>query len=120
MNFLSYANLFISWMFIWLLISLYPLQVCGISLKRFKGIGAFCPCSFVDPSVKGINNFLKVCGLIDGFNESRRQIYSEVEKNSDDSMSAIQFCTSPKGDLPHYSYIFRKAEPLRTEMNNMA
>ena len=35
-------------------------------------------------------------------------------------MRAIRFRTIPKGDLPHYSYIFRKPEPLGTKMNNMA
>ena len=34
-------------------------------------------------------------------------------------MSAIRFRTTPKGDLPHYSYIFRKPEPLGTEMKNV-
>ena len=34
-------------------------------------------------------------------------------------MSAIQFRTTPKGDLPHYSYIFRKPVPLGTEMKNV-
>ena len=35
-------------------------------------------------------------------------------------MSAIRFRTTPKGDLPHYSYIFSKPDPLGTEMKNMA
>ena len=35
-------------------------------------------------------------------------------------MSAIRFRTAPKGDLPHYLYIFRKPEPLGTEMKNVA
>ena len=35
-------------------------------------------------------------------------------------MSAIQLCTTPKGYLPHYSYIFRNMEPLWTDMKNMA
>ena len=34
-------------------------------------------------------------------------------------MSAIQFRTNPKVDLPHYSYIFRKPEPLGTDMKNV-
>ena len=34
-------------------------------------------------------------------------------------MSAIQFCNTPKVDLPHYSYIFRNPEPLGTEMKNV-
>ena len=35
-------------------------------------------------------------------------------------MSAIRFCTTPKGDLPHYSYIFRKTKPLGEYINNVA
>ena len=34
-------------------------------------------------------------------------------------MSAIRLRTTPKVDLPHYSYIFRKPEPLGTEMKNV-
>ena len=34
-------------------------------------------------------------------------------------MSAIRFCTTPKVDLPHYSYTFRKSEPLGTDIKNM-
>ena len=34
-------------------------------------------------------------------------------------MSAIRFCTTPKEDLPHYSYIFRNPDPLRTDMKNV-
>ena len=41
-------------------------------------------------------------------------------KTADESMSAIQFCTIHKGDLPHFSYIFRDPEPLDTEMKNVA
>ena len=34
-------------------------------------------------------------------------------------MSVIRFHTTHKGDLPHYSYIFSKTEPLGTEMKNV-
>ena len=34
-------------------------------------------------------------------------------------MSAIQFRTTPKEDLPHYSYICRNIEPLGPEMKNV-
>ena len=70
--------------------------------------------------VKGTNNFWKIRGLIDGFNDSLRQIDSGVEKTADESMSAIKIPTTPKGDLPHYYYIFRKPESLETEMKNVA
>ena len=33
------------------------LQVCGISLTRFKDFRTFFTCPFVDPLVKGTNNF---------------------------------------------------------------
>ena len=34
-------------------------------------------------------------------------------------MNSIRLRTTPKGDLPHYYYIFRKPDKLDTEMNNM-
>ena len=34
-------------------------------------------------------------------------------------MSAIQFCTTPKVDLPHCPYIFRKPDSLGIEMKNV-
>ena len=34
-------------------------------------------------------------------------------------MGAIQFFSTPKGDLTHYSYMFRKLEPLGTDTKNM-
>ena len=37
----------------------------------------------------------------------------------DELTSAIQFRTTSKGDLPHYSHIFGKPEPLGTETNNV-
>ena len=69
--------------------------------------------------VKGTDNFWKIRGLIDRFNDSRSQIDSGVEKTADESMSAIRFRITPKGELPHYSYIFRKPEPLEKEMKNV-
>ena len=89
-------------------------------LTRIKEFRAFLPCYFVDPLVKGTDNFWKICGLIDGFNESRRKIASGVGKTADESMSAIQFCTTTKVYLPHYYYIFRNPYPLGTETKNVA
>ena len=34
-------------------------------------------------------------------------------------MISILFWTTPKGDLPQYSYIFRKTEPLGTNIKNV-
>ena len=49
--------------------------------------------------------------LFDGFNNL---------KVGDESMSAIWFRTTAKGNLPHLSYIFRNPEPLGTEFNTVA
>ena len=54
--------------------------------------------------------------MIDGFNEVRMQI----DLTADESMSAKQFCTTPKEDLWHYFYIFMKTEPLGAKMKHVA
>ena len=61
----------------------------------------FWPSSFVDPLVKGTNNFWKVRGIVDGFDKPGIQIASGVEKMADELMSAMRFFTTPKGDLLH-------------------
>ena len=66
--------------FFLVLTSIYPLQVCGTSLTRFKEFRKFWPSYFVDPLVKGTDNFWKICGLICRFNESRGDIDSGVDK----------------------------------------
>ena len=101
-------------------LSLSPFQVCGVSLTRFKYFKVFWSCSFTSPSVKGANNFWKSRGVVDGFNELRRKISSGKVKSTDESMSSIRFCTTPKGNLPHYYYIFRNMKSLGTEINNVA
>ena len=97
----------------------FHLQVCGISLIRFKEFRKLCQCSFVDPLVKGTNKFWIIRGLTGSFNKLRRHITSGVGKTEDESMSAILFHTTPKGYLPHWSYLFRKPEPLGTETKNV-
>ena len=77
------------------------LQFCGIYLTSFKEFRTFWPCSFVDTLLKVTNNFWRIRGLIDGFNESRRKVASGREKTANESMSAIRFHTNPKGYLPH-------------------
>ena len=83
-NFFSFLGCFFEYLPLFL-----PLQVRGISLTRFKEFRTFWPCSFVDPLVKGADVLWKIRGLIDSFNESRRQIDSGVGKTADESMSAI-------------------------------
>ena len=43
--------------------------------------------------------------LIDGFNEACKTIAASYLKVGDDSMSAIRFPATAKGDLPHLFYI---------------
>ena len=45
---------------------------------------------------------------------------SQFLKLGDESMSAIRFWTTAKGNLPHLSYIFRKPEPLGTKFKTVA
>ena len=70
-------------------------------MTRFKDFRTFWTCSFVYPSVKGTDNFWRVGGLIDGFNELLSQIASGVVKMADESISAIRFRINPKGYLQH-------------------
>ena len=58
--------------------------------------------------------------FIDGFNEACKNISTSYAKVVDDSMSMILVLMRVKGDLPHLSYIFRKSEPLGTELNTVA
>ena len=74
---------------------LHHLQVCVVSLAIFKGFKVFWPCFFATLTVKVINNFWKVQGIIDRFNKSRRHIASVIVKTAYESMSAIHFCITP-------------------------
>ena len=46
--------------------------------------------------------------------------HASILKVGDESMSAICFRTTAKGNLPHFSYTFRKPEPLGTEFKKVA
>ena len=58
--------------------------------------------------------------LIGGFNEACTNTYVSYLKVGDDSMVAIRFWTTLKGNLPHLSYIFRKPVTLGTEFKIVA
>ena len=75
---LYYTTLFISWIILWLITSLYYYRFAIYPWKGLMSSGRFWPCYFVYLLVKSTNNFWKVHGLIDGFNELRRQIASGV------------------------------------------
>ena len=54
------------------------------------------------------------------FNVACLNIAVSYLKFRDDSTSVIQFHTTLKGDLPQFSYILRKPEPLGTEFKTVA
>ena len=58
--------------------------------------------------------------MIDGFNEAFSNIASSYLKVGDEYIRVIRSSTTPKGKLPHLSYIFRKPEPLGTEFKTVA
>ena len=58
--------------------------------------------------------------LINGFNTACTDITASYMQVGDESMSAIHFRTTAKGNLPHLYYIFRKLDPLGTELNKVA
>ena len=49
-----------------------------------------------------------------------KNIAASFLKVGDESISAIRFRTTAKGNLPHLFYILRKPEPLETEFNTVA
>ena len=57
--------------------------------------------------------------LIDGLNKACKYISASYLDVGDDSMIAIRFQTTVKGDLPHLSYILRKTKPLGVELNTI-
>ena len=58
--------------------------------------------------------------LISGFNEALNNIAAGYLKVDDESMSAIRFRTTEKGNLPHLYYISLNPEPPGTEFKNFA
>ena len=57
---------------------------------------------------------------INVFNAACNNIGSISMKVGDESMSAIRFRTTAKGNLPHLSYIFCKPEPLGIEFKKVS
>ena len=51
---------------------------------------------------------------------SRTGKFPRGGKCGDELMSAISFWITPKGDIPHYSYILRNPEPLGVDLKKAA
>ena len=58
--------------------------------------------------------------LLYGFNNACKNIAASFLKVGDESMSAIRFWTTAKGNLTHLSYIFRKPDSLGTKFKTVA
>ena len=58
--------------------------------------------------------------LIYGFNEALNNISGSYLKVGDESMSAISFLTTEKGNLTHKYYIFRNLGPMGTEFKTIS
>ena len=58
--------------------------------------------------------------LIYDFNVACNNISDSSLKVGDESISAISFQTTAKGNLPHLLYIFRNTEPLGIEFKTVA
>ena len=95
-------------------------QIFGISLNRGKKFRNYWTKGFESEEDKATDEWWREHFLIDGFNESCKNIVDSYLKVVDDYMHAIRFCTTAKGNLPHLSYIFRKTYPLGTELNTVS
>ena len=95
-------------------------HICGISLTRVKEFRKYWPKVFELEEDKSTDEWQRGKLLINGFNETCKNISSSCLKVGDDSMSAIRFRTTEKGKLPHLSYIFPKPEPLGKEFKTVA
>jgi hypothetical protein len=89
---------------------------------RFKDLRANFPYAFRDQGAEAEGDPWHMIRLLSvGFNDNRRQWIAASEvKVMDESMSAYRPQTSPKGNLPHLSFILRKPEPLGTELKTVA
>ena len=90
-------------------------QISGISLTRRKQFIRFWPQGFDSEAYMNTDEWWREKLLSDGFNTACKNIAASFLKVGDESMSAIRFWTTAKGNLPHLSYIFRKPDPLGTE-----
>ena len=75
---------------------------------------------FLSPSVKGTNTFLRVWGDIDRFYKLQRNIYWGWKMWHMSLWVTYAFGLPLKGNLQHYSYIFRDTKPLWKELKNTA
>ena len=90
------------------------------SLTRGKEFRNYWPQGFELEADKATDEWWRGKLLIDGFNAICKNISASFLKVGDESMSAIRFWTTAKGNLPHLFYIFLKLYPLGIEFKTVA
>ena len=112
-----YGSFFMYCLLFYFKIKLTPFsshQISGISLTRGKQFRRFWTQGFESEADKNTDEWCRAKLIFDGFNTAYKNIAASFFKVGDESMSAIRFRTTAKGNLPHLSYIFRKPDPLGT------
>ena len=90
------------------------LQIFGIYHTRGKEFRKYQWQGFESEEYKDSYEWQRERLFIDGFDWECINIADSYLDVGDESMSAIRFWNTVKGDLPHLSYIFCKPEPLGT------
>ena len=85
-----------------------------------RSFSKYAPKGFELEVDKEEDDWWRVKFLIYGFTEAFSNMASIYLNIGDDSMCAIRFRTTSKGNVPHLSYIFRNPEPLGEEFNKLA
>ena len=93
-----------------ILIPFFFHHISGIYLTRGKEFINYWPQGFELEEDKSTDEFCRAELLFYGFNTACKNIAASFLNVGDDSMSAIRFQTTAKGNLPHLSYIFRNMD----------
>ena len=89
-------------------------RICGISTTRGREFRKYRPRGFESEEEKKKYQWWRGKLFIHGFNKACKNISVSFMKVEYEYMSEIIFRTMEKGNFPHFSYIFRKPEPLGT------
>ena len=89
-------------------------HICSISLTRGNEFRNYWPNIFEAGEGKASDEWCRERLSIDGFNEACKNISAISLKVRDESMGAIVFQTTAKGNLPHLSHDLCKTEPPGT------
>ena len=92
-----------------------------MSKNRFDAIRKYFPYAFQDlEAMRNGDPWHMVSKLVEDFNTNRAEkIAASVYKVVDELISAWRPQSTPKGGLPHLSFIMRKPEPLGTEFKSL-